>query len=83
MQFPSQAIRSPKHFIYNPVPKTRTDPFSTVYDPAHFSAHDLAEHLILLNSILHEISVESKIIRIEVQTGKLWPFEVGAADSQG
>ena len=87
-QFPAQAIRSLEHFRYNPVsktevPETRTDLFSTVRDPSHCSAHGLAENFILLNFRLHELSVESKNTRIRVRTGKLWPSEVGAADSQG
>ena len=88
MQFPAQAICTPEHFRYNPIPKTkvlktRTDLFSTIHDPAHYSAHDLAEHFILLYFRLHEISVESKNTRIRVQTGKLWSSEVGIVDSQG
>ena len=83
MQFPTQAIRSPKHFRYKPVPKTRTDLFSIVRDPAHCSSHGLVEHFILLNSRLHDISVESKNTRIRVWMRKLWSSEVGAADLQG
>ena len=43
----------------------------------------LAEHFILLNSRLNELSVESKNVQIGVRKGKLWSFEVDAADSQG
>ena len=65
MQFHAQAISSAEHLRYNPIPKTevlkiRIDRFSNVYDPDHYSAHSLAEHFILLNSRLNELSVESK-----------------------
>ena len=55
----------------------------TARDPAHFSSYGLAEHFILLNYRLNEIFVKSKKAQIGVRTGKLWSFEVGAADSQG
>ena len=55
------------------------DCFSTLHDPAD----GLADHFILLNSILNELSVESKNAQIGVRTGKLWSSEVGVADSQG
>ena len=55
------------------------DHSSTVSDPTHI----LDEHFILLNSRLNELSVESKNVQIGVRTGKLWPSEVDAADSQG
>ena len=88
MQFPAQAIRSPKHLSYKPIPKievpeTRIDHSSTIRDPAQCSAHFLAENFILLNSRLNEISVESKNVQIGVRTGKLWPSEVDVANSQG
>ena len=78
MQFPAQTICSPEHFRYNLVPKTevpetRTDLFSTFRDPAHCSAHVLAENFILSNSRLHNIFVESKNTQIGVRTKKLWP----------
>ena len=87
-QFLAQAICSPKNFDYKPVPKTevsetRTDYASTVRDPAQCSVYILAEHFILLNSRLDELSVESKNERIGVRTRKLWPSKVEAADSQG
>ena len=64
-QFFAQAICSPKHFGYKPVPKTevpkiRTDHSSTVRDLAQCLAYILAENFILLNSRLNELSVESK-----------------------
>ena len=88
MQFPAQAIRSPEHFRYNlvlktEVPETITDRSSVVHDLAHWSDHDLAKQVILLNSRLNELSVESKNAQIGVQTGKLWSSEVGTADLQG
>ena len=63
-QFSAQAICSPGHFRYNPVEKTkvsktRMDCSTTVRDPAHYSAHGLAENFILLNSRLNKLSVES------------------------
>ena len=87
-QFLAQAISSPKHFRYKPIPKievpeTKTDHFSTLCDPAQCLAHGLAENFILLNSRLNELSVESKNARIGVRTGKLWSSEVDTADSQG
>ena len=87
-QFPAQAIHIPKHFRYNPVPKTEVletivDHSSTVHDPAKSLAHGLDEIFILLNSRLNELSIESKNVRIEVRTRKLWLFEIDAADSQG
>ena len=87
MQCPYHSIHSPEHFRYNPVPKTevpktRTDLSSTVHDLTHWLAHVLDEHFILLNSRLNKISVDSKNAQIGVRTGKLWPSEVGAADSQ-
>ena len=87
-QFPTQAICSPKHFGYKPVPKTeapetKTDYASTVRDPTQCSIYILAEKFILLNSRLDELSVECKNARIGVRTRKLWPSKVDAADSQG
>ena len=38
---------------------------------------------IWLNSRLKEIFIKSKNVQIEVQTRKLWPFEVEAADLHG
>ena len=59
------------------------DHSSTVCDPAEFSTHDLADHFILLDSRLNELFVESKNMRIEVRTRKVWLSEVDAIDSQG
>ena len=86
--FPSQAIRNPKRFSYKPIPKTevpetRKDHSSTFHAPDQCSAHILADHFILLDSRLNKLSIESKNVQIGVRTEKLWPSEVGAADSQG
>ena len=56
---------------------------STIRDPAQCSAYILAKKFILLNSILNELSVESKNARNGVRTRKLWPSKVDVADSQG
>ena len=87
-QFPNHAIHIFEHFRYNSVPKTevpktRMDRSSTVRNPTHYSAHGLAENFILLNSRLHELSIESKNAQIGIRTGKLWSSKVSTADSQG
>ena len=87
-QFHDQAIHSPKHFSYKPipkieVPKTRKAHSSTFRDPTQYSDHVLAKNFILLNFRLNEISVESKNVQIRFQTGKLWSSAVDAVDSQG
>ena len=87
-KFPAQAIRSPNHLRYKPVPKTEVpetimDHSSIVRDSAKCSAYNLADHFILLNFRLNELFVESKNARIEVRTRKLWQSKVVAADSQG
>ena len=88
MQFPTQAICSPRYIGYKPVsktevPETRMDHSSTIRDLAQYLAYILVENFILLNSRLNELSLESKNARIGVRTRKLWPSKVDAADSQG